>query len=110
MNEFFAAWGIKSLPVAVAGAVGGAMSLRHFPLLSRFEKLSVISGSLFLAGYVAFPAAEWFKAESMVFVIAIGIGYFGLMILTKTGEIINKVDWPDMAKDIIKSCWPWGRK
>ena len=94
MDSLLAALGVKKFSIALAGAVGGLISLRHYNDLSLPGKVIVILSSMALANYATPAVAAYFGSSAADYElgIAAAIGLFGLSIISSVTSLMKDID------------------
>jgi len=95
VDAVLAAFGIKNLSALIAGAIGGAVSLRHYTDLTMKGKCAVLASSMAIANYGTLPVAHWFGGRALDHQEAIAwcLGLFGLSMVSAVIGLIKSTDW-----------------
>lgn len=104
IDSLLAALGVKKLPILVAGAVGGLISLRHYSDLTYKGRFLVILSSVALANYLTRPIVVFFgeTAQDFELGIAAGVGLFGLSIVSSITNLVSDTGyWKGIVHDFF---------
>jgi hypothetical protein len=104
VEGLLATLGVYKISVLLAGGIGGTVSLKHYQLSTIRNRFLIVLSSIALANYLTPPCVSYFGQEAVNFElgIALGIGLFGMSIISSVTSVIQDITfWKQAFADIF---------